>query len=179
MSDQDISGEFWTFSLSVYGQPGVEAACLRLQSSHQMDVNVVLFCAWAGVRGIALDDATLAGQIAGAAEWQAHAVQPIRAIRRRLKDFSVAGLSHPQRDELREAIKSVELQAEKLEQTILANTLAGQSPGDSSAALLDANFEAYWCITAKGDQTEATAAWRIIRAAAFAPALPSIEGRGA
>jgi len=30
---------FWTFSLSVYGQPGVPAACLTLQDEGGADVN--------------------------------------------------------------------------------------------------------------------------------------------
>jgi uncharacterized protein (TIGR02444 family) len=167
MSDSAPGEQFWTFSLTVYGQPEVERACLRLQFDHYLDVNVVLFCAWAGVLGISLDKATFAEHIAAAGKWQELAVQPIRGIRRRLKDLTVAGLSTEGRDELREAIKSAELQAEKLEQSVLVQTLAGLTQGDPSVALADANFDAYWRLAGQGEQAAGVQEWRIIRAAAM------------
>jgi len=172
MPDQARAEEFWAFSLAVYGRPEVEAACLSLQFDHQLDVNVVLFCAWAGDLGMSLDKATFAAQIAAAGEWQALAVQPIRTLRRRLKNLSVAGLSSEGRDTLRQAIKSAELQAEKLEQSILVTTLAGLAQGGASAALADANFDAYWRSTVGGEgggePGAAREAWQVIRDAAFA-----------
>ena len=46
----------WEFSLSVYGKSGVPDACLTLQNSHGLDVNLVLFCLW-----LATDSRCLAG----------------------------------------------------------------------------------------------------------------------
>ena len=46
----------WEFSLSVYGKSGVPDACLTLQNSHCLDVNLVLFCLW-----LATDSRRLAG----------------------------------------------------------------------------------------------------------------------
>lgn len=167
MTDSGPAEKFWMFSLTVYGRPEVERACLGLQFDHGLDVNVVLFCAWAGELGISLDKAMFAAQIEAAGKWQELAVQPIRGIRRRLKDLAVAGLSISGRDELREAIKSAELQAEKLEQSVLVQTLSGLPEGDPSAALADANFDAYWRLAGQGDQFTAAEAWQIVRAAAF------------
>ena len=43
------------FAVATYGGDGVQAACLTLQDAHGLDVNVVLFAAWAGaVAGRAL-----------------------------------------------------------------------------------------------------------------------------
>ena len=39
---------FWSFSLTVYGRPGVEAACLELQDRFGADVNLALYCLWIG-----------------------------------------------------------------------------------------------------------------------------------
>ena len=51
---------FWDFSLAVWGREAVEPACLDLQERHGLDVNLLLFCGWAGRRGRALDDADIA-----------------------------------------------------------------------------------------------------------------------
>ena len=42
---------FWTFSLRIYGQPGVPPACLTLQDEHGVDVNVLLFALYAASCG--------------------------------------------------------------------------------------------------------------------------------
>jgi len=167
MSDRATAENFWAFSLAVYGRPEVERACLALQFDHALDVNVVLFCAWAGELGMSLDQATFAEHIAAAGQWQELAVKPIRGIRRRLKDLTVAGLSLEGRDALRATVKSAELQAERLEQSVLVTTLAGLPTGVSSAALADANFDAYWRLAGQGEPDAARAHWRAVGSAAF------------
>ena len=39
---------FWDYSLDVYMQDKVGAACIDLQERYQLDVNVLLFCLWFG-----------------------------------------------------------------------------------------------------------------------------------
>jgi len=172
MSNPEQEQDFWAFSLNVYARADVESACLRLQFDHALDVNAVLFCAWTGGLGISLDKSTLEEQIGAATEWQELAVQPIRVIRKRLKTLAVAGLSLAGRDDLRQSIKEAELASEKLEQSILVQMIAGLPEGAASAALADANFDAYWRITGQGDHLVALEAWQIIRAAAFSPDIP-------
>jgi len=171
MSRLEQADKFWDFSLTVYSRSMVESACLCLQFDHSLDVNVVLFCAWTGGLGISLDRSTFECQIAAATEWQELAVQPIRGIRRRLKRLSVAGLSIAGRDALRETIKLAELEAERLEQSVLVQMIAGLPEGAASAPLADANFDAYWRITGQGDHLVALEAWQVIRASAI-PSLP-------
>ena len=42
---------FWDYSLALYGRPGVEACCLRLQDRLGVDVNLLLLCCWLAARG--------------------------------------------------------------------------------------------------------------------------------
>jgi uncharacterized protein (TIGR02444 family) len=39
----------WSFSLAVYSDGSVQQECLNLQDQYGIDVNVLLFCAYAGV----------------------------------------------------------------------------------------------------------------------------------
>ncbi|MFL1876565.1 DUF2390 domain-containing protein, partial [Hansschlegelia beijingensis] len=43
-----MRGGLRDFAVATYGGDGVQAACLTLQDAHGLDVNVVLFAAWAG-----------------------------------------------------------------------------------------------------------------------------------
>ncbi|MGI9492931.1 MAG: TIGR02444 family protein, partial [Geminicoccaceae bacterium] len=43
---------FWDYSLSLYGRPGVEQACLELQRRHGLNVNLLLFAFWLADRGV-------------------------------------------------------------------------------------------------------------------------------
>lgn len=116
--------DFWSFSLGFYGRPGVSDACLDLQDRHGLDVNLVLYCCW---RGDILSEAQLQAAIALTAPWRAEIVQPLRALRRRLKpgfppfpDAEVQGL--------RKRIADVELEAERLQQQALEALAEGSVP---------------------------------------------------
>jgi len=127
--------DFWDFSLRIYGRDGVAEACLGLQERHGADVNVVLFGLWLGASGRgALLEAEL-GQVLGAVEvWQARAVRHLRALRRWLK----GDLGPAPRElgaQLREAVAGLELDAEHIEQLMLAGALARvPQPGLEAAA---------------------------------------------
>ncbi len=98
-------GSFWSFSLSVYGKPGVEAACLDLQDRFGADVNLALYCLWIGR---ALTPEALALALEAAAPLRQY-IDPLREMRRSLPKDAGA----------REAVKKAELSAEKLEQDAL------------------------------------------------------------
>lgn len=51
--------DFWNFSLTLYAQPGVMENCLLLQDNFQLNVNMVLFCCFAGHLRLTLDDGWL------------------------------------------------------------------------------------------------------------------------
>jgi uncharacterized protein (TIGR02444 family) len=136
MSDPKMpaGGAFWHFSLAVYRREGVEEACLGLQDDVGLDVNLLLFCLWAGSRGQSLEAGALAELMASTGVWQAEVVAPLRRVRRWLK--TQATIDDPAAEALRQAIKSRELEAEALEQRLLESQLCKpvKEPSPEAAA---------------------------------------------
>jgi uncharacterized protein (TIGR02444 family) len=105
---------FWRFSLAVYAQSEVAQECLALQQALGLDVNVLLFCAWLGARAVALSRVDIEAALSAVAAWHENVIRPLRSVRQQVK------LLH--RDEFenfRTRVKSVELEAEQIEQAIL------------------------------------------------------------
>ncbi|MFS2093368.1 TIGR02444 family protein [Pseudomonas sp. Pseusp11] len=104
-----MSSDLWSFSLDTYARPGVEHACLQLQAA---GVNVcLLLCGlWLGQRGVTCNEQRLQLLRDVAGPWGADVVQPLRALRQQWKAAASedAGL-----DELREQVKTLEMEAER------------------------------------------------------------------
>jgi|TARA_B100000315_G_C14589145_1_gene594778 uncharacterized protein (TIGR02444 family) len=110
---------FWNFSLDFYGREGVADACLKLQDQFGADVNIVLYCCWVAVeRAEILEKAELVEIMAVIEPWQTGVVQRLRQIRQEMKQNQSINFGELS-DELRQAIKSCELDGEKIEQGIL------------------------------------------------------------
>ncbi len=140
---------FWDFSLAVWGREAVEAACLALQLRHGIDVNILLFCGWAGRRGRALDAADLGRLIEAARPWREATVLPLRALRTWLKSQTVtpAGAPAGAAAALRERIKASELEAEAIQQALLVAAIAVPEEGAESGgapALTAGNLSNYF-----------------------------------
>ena len=114
----DAAAEFWRFSLSAYERPGVAPSCLALQDRLGLDVNLLLFCCWAGARGHRLSGAELAVALAATAPWQREIVEPLRRIRRQLK--APGALDPADAAILYDQARQLELAAEEAEQRLLA-----------------------------------------------------------
>ena len=112
---------FWAFSIRIYGKPDVPSACLALQNEYGLDVNLLLYCCWLGTHGAQLDSAALARALELAGPWAEHVVRPLRHARTWMKhDSDARGQLPPDvYAELRESIKTIELEAERLEQLTL------------------------------------------------------------
>ena len=112
----DAAAELWEFSLGFYARPGVSAALIELQDRAGLDVNLILFALWHGLSGRGrLDDERLAVADQAARAIQTEIVMPLRALRRRFRTDPDADIQR-----LREAIKALELDAEKIAQARLA-----------------------------------------------------------
>ena len=112
----DAAAGLWEFSLDFYARPGVSAALIELQDRAGLDVNLILFAVWHGLSGRGrLDDERLAVADQAARAIQTEVVTPLRALRRRLRTDPDAEIQH-----LREEIKALELDAEKIAQARLA-----------------------------------------------------------
>lgn len=118
---------FRDFSYAVYTAPGVAEECLRLQDEYGVDVNVLLFCAYAAVAAkVALTADDLTAIDAEVAALRDGVIVPLRTCRRTLKQ-GIAPLPTGQRagaERLRRQVKDVELAAEYLEQDCLVEWLA-------------------------------------------------------
>lgn len=127
---------FWTYSLRIYRQPGVSSACIALQDHAEADVNLLLFCLWAGQQRIALSPAVIAGALAVSKEWRG-AMMPLRQARRALKPMGV--------DRLRGALLRLEIQAERLQQDRLYALICTTKRGKGEAVMVAAdNLAAYF-----------------------------------
>lgn len=148
---------FWRFSLGIYDEPGVAQACLSLQDRHAaadegqesrsaLDVNLLLFCCWAGRCGRMLLPGEIASLIAAADPWQREVVSPLRGVRRWLKvQESVPGQAA---EALRAQVKTQELEAERLEQGLLHAVLPLSESFPAPPAAI-ANLQLYFIHTAR------------------------------
>ena len=136
-----MSGDaFWRFSLDFYARSGVEAACLALQEAGA-NVNLLLLCCWLGRRGRRLSRQRLRLLLGAVAAWQAQVVLPLRQVRRQLKGETWP-VAKRGRLALRRGVAAVELQAERLEQTLLAG-LVDDLPRQAGGECVAANLRAY------------------------------------
>ena len=103
----------------------------------------------------------LARALEAAAPWQEGIVNPLRAVRRRLKGRDGADVQA-----LRARIKADELEAERLEQALLAETFP-PGPGEASPALAAANLKAYLGRLELRPETEGTADLAALLAGCF------------
>ena len=152
---------FWKFSLDVYAAPGVAAECLALQRELDVDVNMLLFCAWLG----ACHGSVLSAERIGFFEdivrpWHEDVVKPLRRVRDTIKsraDYVEADIGA-----LRKKVLDAELDAECIEQALLYQA-AVKSPPEAAphAAAMRANVQTFL-------QSKARAAGRL------APALPAV-----
>jgi uncharacterized protein (TIGR02444 family) len=125
----------WERAKRAYASADVERLCLELQDRHDQCVCYLLWAAWAGEQGRALD-ASLAGRAAALSrDWEASVLGPLRAVRRRLKSV-VPGISDSAREALRGRLKDEEIAAERLLLDALEamTPAAGRQSGDPTAA---------------------------------------------
>jgi len=127
---------FWDYSVTLYAKPGVGEACLRLQDGLGVDVNLLLFACWSATAGIGRPSrAGWQRLIDSTRPWRAEVVEPLRRVRRYLKDAPAT----PWSAGLRDRVKALELDAEHVAQlTIAALTEPDRTPPASALeAMLD------------------------------------------
>jgi uncharacterized protein (TIGR02444 family) len=115
-SGNAAAAAFWRFSLNFYSRPGVADALIALQDKAGRDVNLILFGLWLGLSGRGrLDVAALAAAELATRKLRAEIVIPLRQLRRRLPASAEDDIRR-----LREAVKRLELAAERAAQRRLA-----------------------------------------------------------
>jgi uncharacterized protein (TIGR02444 family) len=139
----DNESSFWTFSLAFYADPAIGGICIDLQDRYSCDVNVILFVLWCAFRNRSLSAHEVERVVAMVAPWQNDVVRPLRGVRRDLKqlaaDLAVAPVSA-----FREAIKKQELQAERLQQSLMQAKFSDiGAPASDRDAAARSNVERY------------------------------------
>jgi uncharacterized protein (TIGR02444 family) len=127
---------FWRFSLKFYGQAGVSDACIALQDGCGIDVNLLLFLFWLASERQLLSADEVKKLDATIKSWRELTIIPIRDTRRKLKGAKTF-VDPAKQEALRDKVKAVELEAEKLQQEALyAFTQSGPlgRPGEPRAA---------------------------------------------
>ncbi len=157
---------FWRFSLRLYRRPGVAPACLALQDRLGVDVNLLLFCLWAGADGRKLTAKTIALAVDLSRLWSDNVVRPLRHARRFLKPLGLA--------KLRAEVARVELATEHMEQDLLyrlAPPRPRKAPSGDAAGIAVGNVMAY----AKAARLRLGATDRGHLAAILASAFPDAD----
>ena len=98
------AADLWRYAVTLYGRPGVAAACLALQDRHGADVPLLLAALWHAARGRGPPDLERWREISNS--WGAAAVLPLRKLRRDLK-------GRPGWEAVRGRVKHLELAAER------------------------------------------------------------------
>lgn len=114
---------FWDFSLQAYGSDGVAPACLKLQERHGIDVNILLYCIWAGHIGNRLNKEQIAILTASVGEWHGAVVRSLRQARKQMKTPLDGQAPSPLTLDLRARIQKLEIDAEHIEQLRLHASL--------------------------------------------------------
>jgi uncharacterized protein (TIGR02444 family) len=125
----ELAAKSWAFALAIYAKPGVAEACLALQNEAGVDVMLLLMATFAAVKRRQL---LTAGEIASldeaCAPWREQIVRRLRAIRTELKAGPRPAPGEAT-EPFRAKIKAIELDAEKLENLLLAECLPQRPSG--------------------------------------------------
>lgn len=101
-----MGNPLWDFALSSYQIEGVAPACLGLQDSFGVDVNLLLYAAWLAQLDRRLGEMHLTALNRSVTNWRDQVVKPLRAVRRELQGCTGAA-------DIREGVKALELRAEQ------------------------------------------------------------------
>ena len=128
-----MTNPFWDFSLASYSRDGVPESCLALQDDFNLDVNVLLYGAWLASQDKRLETEHLAALEVVIKPWREQVVEPLRALRRRWREY-------PPAEVLRGEVKRLELQAERRQQDMMLAYLQAASEPPAASQPLQENL---------------------------------------
>ena len=105
-----MHNDLWTHAVALYGRPEVQQSCLTLQS-RGANVCLLLCAAWLGETGVAFSTQRLAALAEVADAWHGEVVAPLRQLR---QQWRAQALADDALRRLREQVKGLELQAERV-----------------------------------------------------------------
>tara|TARA_B100000700_G_scaffold250612_1_gene281316 strand:+ start:120 stop:641 length:522 start_codon:yes stop_codon:yes gene_type:complete len=126
--------ELWNYSLRFYDDPETEKALIDAQNRLGADVNLILYLLFRAQGGLRLDLDDIKNAENAVNSWRSGVIQPLREIRRNLKNYPH---SLPKNDQakIRREIKDLEIKTEQFQQQHLENLgLKGRSAAPNDAA---------------------------------------------
>tara|TARA_R110000764_G_C10867179_1_gene367369 strand:- start:8 stop:514 length:507 start_codon:yes stop_codon:yes gene_type:complete len=108
----EVNPDLRSWALDCYAQPGIAPALLALQDECAQDVLLLLAVTWLWSQGRRVPGQSLAWLVSQHSPWQQQIIDPLRLVRRRLKQDSVT-------QGLYQQAKRLELDAELLQLTRL------------------------------------------------------------
>ena len=130
MSDESA---LWEWAVEVYGREGVAERSLWFQDERAANVPLMLFICWAVTQGVAPDRALLARARQITTLWHKEVVVPLRGLRGALKADS-KGIPVELARRFRDEVKSLELEAERVELDTLGRLLEGPGSDDTDSS---------------------------------------------
>ena len=131
MSSTDFLKRLWQNMCAAYCDSALAGACLDVQESYDVDVPLLLVLCLADRAGHHIAASDLPALVEDCREWREAAILPLRFARSEMKGKFTA----PAQLGLRDDIKRLELEAERLQVQHLAETFTAASPAAGSAAL--------------------------------------------
>ncbi|MDH5483649.1 MAG: TIGR02444 family protein [Gammaproteobacteria bacterium] len=114
--------KFWDFSVNTYRSGDVEKVCLQLQNEYNADINIILYCCWAGHNHVGLCDIDIEQLISTTSPWQSSILKPLRAARNTLKQHIIA-MPADMIDQTLSNLSEMELNAERMSQLAMEKTI--------------------------------------------------------
>ena len=143
------AAELWSFSLAFYDRAGIAAALLALQDNAGLNVDLVLFAIWLGLSGRGrLDERQVDAAARAVGPLELEVIEPLRAHRRRLKSVIDDDVQR-----LRESIKRLEMEAERVVLTRLAAVAGAVLQADPEFCLADAEANLCFVVGSAGRMT--------------------------
>lgn len=113
-----LNTSLWTFTVSLYQQPGVEEECLLLQDRFGVNANLLFLSLYTGSEfGVILTGSDIDAAECAIADWNSQVVKVLRGLRQLLKRSK--GLHAQEIESLRTQIKEAELASERIESVML------------------------------------------------------------
>lgn len=167
-----IADDVWAWTLRVYAEEGVAAACIGLQDRHGVGVSVLLALMGLAARGHGVPEpGSMSVVLQRAERWQRSVIEPLRRARRGLSSAPPAAIAGPA-ESVRQVLLAQEMETERLQQQLLVSDVLDtltpggrQQPADSPAIAAESIARRYMARFFEPMTDDGEAALRILLAA--------------
>ncbi len=143
-SIEDIKRQsLWDWALHHYQKQGVSSLLLEGQDKFDLQINIILWCCWCADYFHELSDLELRRAIDGSSSWSKDVTQPLRNVRRALKNPHYNDDSERAK-RIRQSVKDIELEAECVELELYERITGDETSNNGDKlALARRNLSAY------------------------------------